>query len=420
MSQRKKVVVIGAGFGGINAANLLKTEDLDLTIIDKQNHHLFQPLLYQVAAGILSASEIATPIRKVIGKRENTFVRMEEVINVDRGKRKVITNENIYDYDYLIVATGSTYSYFGNDHWKKYTYSLKTLSDAIKLRNHIYYCFEKAISSNDKKTRTKLLTFVVVGGGPTGVEMAGIISEVCEKLCQEEMKLEFSDINIFLIEGLDKVLGPFDETLSDYALKALEDKGVKVKLNSIVKDLAEDYVQTDHFKIETQTIIWAAGVEAVGAPDILNKETERGRKIKVNENLNLEDDKRIFVIGDSSMFIQEGKVLPGLGSVAKQQGKHIAKQIKKLIQSKSIKAFRYKDFGTMATIGRNAAVADIFGIKLRGYCAWLIWGLVHIALLIDFRNRFGVFFSWAWAYFLNNIGSRNITLKFSTKDSFKG
>lgn len=420
MAERKKVIVIGAGFGGINVANILKTTNSDITIIDKQNHHLFQPLLYQVAAGVLSASEIATPIRAVIGKRENTFIRMEEVLKIDRDKKTVYTQHNEYTYDYLVVATGSTYSYFGNDHWKKHTYSLKTLSGAVKLRNQIYHCLEQAISTKDEELKRRSLNFVVVGGGPTGVEMAGVISESCEKLCQEEMKLKFEDINIYLIEGMDRVLGPFDEKLSAYALKALEKKGVKVKLKAMVKDIKDGYVETDEFKIETETIIWAAGVEAVGAPDILNKELERGRRIKVNEYLNLEDDDNVFVIGDCSMAMQDGKPLPGLGSVAKQQGIYVGKELKSILSGKGRKKkFQYHDLGTMATIGRNAAVADIFGIKLTGHIAWLLWGLVHIALLVDFRNRLGVFYSWVWAYLLNNIGSRNITLKFSREDSFK-
>lgn len=419
-SERKKIVIIGAGFGGLNAANILKNSDAEITIIDKQNHHLFQPLLYQVAAGILSASEIATPIRAVIGKKKNTFVRMEKVQKIDRDKKIVFTHNNEYNYDYLIVATGSTYSYFGNDHWKQFTYSLKTLSGAVKLRNQIYHCLEQAISTKDEDMKRKCLNFVVVGGGPTGVEMAGVIAEACEKLCQEEMKLNFEDINIYLIEGLDRVLAPFDPSLSAYALKALEKKGVKVKLKAMVKDIKEGYVETDSFKIDTQTIIWAAGVEAVGAPDILNRELERGRRIKVNEYLNLDDDDSVFVIGDCSMMLQDGKALPGLGSVAKQQGVYIGKELQKTLSGETrSKKFRYQDFGTMATIGRNAAVADIFGIKLKGYIAWLLWGLIHIALLVDFRNRIGVFSSWTWAYFLNNIGSRNITLKISKENSFK-
>jgi NADH dehydrogenase len=417
---KKKIIIVGAGFGGINVANILKKTNSEIYIIDKQNHHLFQPLLYQVAAGVLSASDIATPIRSVIGKRENTFIRMEEVVKIDKTGKKVFTRENEYLYDYLVVATGSTYSYFGNEQWKKYTYNLKTLSGAVKLRNQIYHSLELAISTKDTKLRSKCLNFVVVGGGPTGVEMAGVISEACEKLCQEEMKLDFKDINIYLIEGLDRVLGPFHPSLSEYALEALEKKGVKVRLKAMVKDIGDGYVETNEFRIETNTIIWAAGVEAVGAPDILNENLERGRKIMVNEYLNLDNDKNIFVIGDCSHLVQEGRPLPGLGSVAKQQGVYVGKELKKLIKGDNARnRFEYKDFGTMATIGRNAAVADIFGIKLKGFVAWLLWGLVHIALLVDFRNRIAVFSSWVWAYLLNNIGSRNITLKISKEDSFQ-
>lgn len=417
-SEKTKIVIIGAGFGGISAALSLKNSGAEITFIDKQNHHLFQPLLYQVAAGVLSASDIAAPIRSILGKSENLFVRMEEVQEIDRKNKVVKTHTNEYQYDYVIIATGSEYSYFGKDQWKPYTYTLKTLPGAVKLRNQIYHCLEQAIAEKDTKKREALLNFVVVGGGPTGVEMAGIIAESCEKLCQEEMKLSFDDINIHLIEGLDRVLAPFDPSLSQYALEELERKGVKVSLNSFVDDLNETMVKTKDFEIKTETIIWAAGVQGVAAPKILGLEPERGNKVVVNEFLNLADDESVFVIGDCATSFQDEKALPSLGSVANQQGKYLGKEIKKIMAGKERKAFVYKDLGTMATIGRDSAIAEIFGIRIRGFLAWVLWGAVHIALLVDFRNRTGVMVSWIWAYLLNNIGSRNITLKFSKEKSF--
>jgi NADH:ubiquinone reductase (H+-translocating) len=413
---KPKIVVVGAGFGGIYVAKGLIKSNAHVTIIDRQNHHLFQPLLYQVAGGILSAGSVATPIRAIIGKNPNTFVRMESVIEIDRVNKKVITDQdNEYDYDYLVLATGSTYDYFGNDAWKKHTFTLKTLKDAVNLRNKIYSSIEKALTTKDPVERERLLSFVVIGGGPTGVEMAGVIAEVTHKLTREELKLDFSDIHIYLIEAMDRVLGMYSKDQSEYAKKALEKIGVKVRLNSMVKNIEENIVETNEFTINAETIVWAAGVKAVGAPALLDDiPQQRNKRIKVNKHLQLVEDKSIFVLGDSSYFDENDRPLPGLGSVAKQQGEYLAQQLKSIADGKElIKEFSYKDLGIMATIGRNAAVANIANIELKGFLAWLLWGLVHILLLISFRNRLWVFGSWIWTYLLDSLEARNINSSYA-------
>jgi NADH dehydrogenase len=413
---KPKIVVIGAGFGGIYVSKGLIKSNAEITIIDRQNHHLFQPLLYQVAGGILSAGSVATPIRAIIGKNPNTFVRMESVIRIDRQNKKVFTDQdNSYNYDYLVLATGSTYDYFGNDSWKKYTYTLKTLKDAVNLRNKIYSSIEKALTTKDPEEKKKLLSFVVIGGGPTGVEMAGVIAEVTNKLTKEELKLEFSDINIYLIEAMDRVLGMYSEDQSKYAKESLEKIGVQVKLKSMVKNIEESVVETNEFTINASTIVWAAGVKAIGAPALLEDiPKQRNNRIKVNKFLQVEEDKSIFVLGDSSYFEDSGKALPGLGSVAKQQGEYLSKQLTSICAGKSFdKEFSYVDLGIMATIGRSAAVANIANIPMKGFLAWLLWGLVHILLLISFRNRLWVFTSWIWTYLLDSLEARNINASYA-------
>ena len=416
LKDKPKIVVIGAGFGGIYVAKGLIKSNAQITIIDRQNHHLFQPLLYQVAGGILSAGSVATPIRAIIGNNPNTFVRMESVIKVERENKKVITDQgNVYDYDYLVLATGSTYDYFGNDVWKKHTFTLKTLKDAVNLRNKIYSSIEKALTSRDADERKRLLSFVVIGGGPTGVEMAGVIAEVTKKLTKEELKLDFLDINIYLIEAMDRVLGMYSKDQSAYAKESLEKIGVQVKLNSMVKNIEENIVETNEFIINAETIVWAAGVKAVGAPALLaDIPQQRNKRIKVNEFLQVVEDKSIFVLGDSSYFEENDKALPGLGSVAKQQGEYLSKQLTAVVAGHNFdKKFSYKDFGIMATIGRNAAVANIANIEFKGFFAWLLWGLVHILLLISFRNRLWVFSSWIWTYLLDSLEARNINSSYA-------
>lgn len=411
-----KVVVVGAGFGGIYVAKGLIKSQAQVTIIDRQNHHLFQPLLYQVAGGILSAGSVATPIRAIIGKNPNTFVRMESVIKIDRENKKVFTDQdNEYEYDYLVLATGSTYDYFGNDAWKKHTYTLKTLKDAVNLRNKIYSSIEKALTTKDAEERKRLLSFVVIGGGPTGVEMAGVIAEVTQKLTKEELKLDFSDINIYLVEAMDRVLGMYSKDQSEYAKESLEKIGVQVKLNSMVQDISEHCVTTKEFTLDAHTIVWAAGVKAIGAPALLSDiPKQKNNRIKVNKFLQVEEDKNIFVLGDSSFLEADSGVLPGLGSVAKQQGEYLNKQLTAICAGEEFtKEFKYIDLGIMATIGKNAAVANVANLHMKGFLAWMLWGLVHILLLISFRNRLWVFSSWIWTYLLDSLEARNINASYA-------
>lgn len=411
--EQKKVVIIGAGFGGIYAAKALAKTDAHITILDKQNHHLFQPLLYQVAAGILSAGSIATPIRAIIGKNPNTFVRMEEVIEVDRVNKVVKTRENEYPYDQLIMGTGSTYDYFGNDHWKEHTFTLKTLKDAVSLRNHIFTNIEQAFITKDPEERKKLLSFVVIGGGPTGVETAGVIAEVTEQLTREEIKADFSEINIYIIEAMDRLLGPFDPELSEYTKASLEKLGVKVKLKSMVREVSHEFVRTDNEEFNVGTIVWAAGVKAIGAPALLSDiEKQRNNRVKVNDKLQLVEDPNIFLLGDCSFCLEGERPLPGLGSVAKQQGVYLGQQLKAILKGKEFnKPFKYSDLGVMATIGRAAAVAQFGSFKFTGFFAWLVWSLVHVMLLISFRNRFWVLTSWVMTLLHGSLEARNINNK---------
>ncbi len=412
MSHRKRVIIIGGGFGGIFATRKLANYDVDVLLIDKQNHHLFQPLLYQVAAGILSPENVAIPLRLVFAESDNITVRMEEVQNIDRSSQRVFTDYNEYDYDYLVIATGSTYNFFGNDHWQKDVFTLKTLGGALRLKNHIQTQLESSLITHDKEARKKMLSFAIVGAGPTGVEMAGIISEIAKQFAEEEKAINFEDITVYLIEAADRPLGPFSTYLSDYSLRALHQLGIQVKLNTMVKDIQPNVVKTSEGTIHANTIIWAAGVRGVGAVKLLNIEKPaRGNKIQVDEYLNLHDDDKVFVLGDTAEFMQDERPLPGLGSVAKQQGIYLGRTLRKLCAGKdksSLKPFKYDDLGTMAIIGKRAAVAELPMFHLKGSAAWILWGLVHLLLLIGFRNRAVVLFDWIWTYLFGNYSSRVI------------
>lgn len=412
MSQRKKVIIIGGGFGGIFTARKLANYDVDVLLIDKQNHHLFQPLLYQVAAGILSPENVAIPLRLVFADSKNVKVRMEEVLTVDRNSQKVITEHNEYIYDFLVIATGSTYNFFGKNEWERYVFTLKTLDGALKLRNHIQKQFEKAVVVSDIAAREKMLTFTIIGAGPTGVEMAGIISEIAKKFTQEEIGIKFQEIKVNLIEAAERSLAAFSTYSSDYSVQALHRLGIQVSFNTTVQDIQENYVKTSTGEIYSNTIIWAAGVLGVGAVKLLNTDKiARGNKVTVNQYLNLPDDDKVFIIGDTAEFMQNDRPLPGLGSVAKQQGIYLGRVLRKLIRAEKrseISPFKYQDHGIMAIIGKRAAVAELPLIHLQGLPAWILWGLVHLLLLIGFRNRAIVLFDWIWTYLAGNYSSRII------------
>ncbi|NBV99114.1 MAG: NAD(P)/FAD-dependent oxidoreductase [Proteobacteria bacterium] len=412
MGQRKKVIIIGGGFGGIFTARKLANHNIDVLLIDKQNHHLFQPLLYQVAAGILSPENVAIPLRLVFADNKNVKVRMEEVLSVDRSAQKVVTKENEYFYDFLVIATGSTYNFFGHSEWAKHVFTLKTLAGALKLKNHIQTQFERALISKDSAEKERLLTFAIVGAGPTGVEMAGIISEIAKKFTQEESAIKFQDIKVNLIETAERPLAAFSTYLSDYSVQVMHKLGIQVKLNTTVEEIQHNYIKTSEGEIHSNTIIWAAGVLGVGAANLLNiLKPARGNKVTVNEYLNLFDDDKVFVIGDTAELMQNDRPLPGLGSVAKQQGIYLGRALRKIVRGedrREIKPFKYEDYGIMAIIGKRAAVAELPLVHLQGAPAWILWGLVHLLLLIGFRNRAIVLFDWVWTYLAGNYSSRVI------------
>lgn len=407
---RKKVVIIGGGFGGLNAALALKKTDVDLTIVDKTNHHLFQPLLYQVATAALSPGDIAAPIRAVVNEQENTRVMMSNAEKIDRENKKVFLDDGELEFDYLIVATGSRHSYFGNDQWEKYAPGLKTITDALTIRENTLRSFETAEKLIDLKEIEKYMTFVIVGGGPTGVEMAGAIAEITKKTLLKD----FKNINplmtkIFLVEGSDRILSMYDEPLNDKALKSLEDLGVTVKLNKFVTGIDEEGVDIGGEFIKTRNVIWAAGNIASPLLKTLDTELDRNGRVIVEYDCSIKEDENIFVIGDAANFRENNKPLPGVAPVAIQQGRYVANLIKKNLTKAERKPFKYQDKGHMATIGRARAVMQSGKIKLYGIIAWFMWGVVHIMFLISYRNRYKVMSEWLWYYLTNKQGIRLIT-----------
>lgn len=411
---KPKVIIIGAGFGGLAAAKTLKNADVDILLIDKTNHHLFQPLLYQVATAALSPGDIAAPVRGILHTQKNVSIIMGEVVSIDKEKRKVkMHNGEEFDFDFLIVATGARHSYFGKDEWEKYAPGLKTISDALKIRERILLSFEKAERSNDPIEIDKYLTFVIVGGGPTGVEMAGAIAEISKKtMLKDFRKIDPSKTKIILVEGTDKLLNSFDQPLNSYTKNTLEKMGVIVKVGKFVKQISSDGVQVDDEFINTSNIIWAAGNTASPILKKLNTELDKAGRVIVESDCSIKGHQNIFVIGDAANFIDDkGKPLPGVAPVAEQQGKFVAKLIAYNKNEVNKKIFKYFDKGNLATIGRAKAVLQINNLKLSGFSAWLIWGFVHIAFLINFRKRYKVMTEWIWSYLTFKNDIRLITNK---------
>ncbi len=406
----KKVVIVGAGFGGLFCAKGLAGTDAHVTLIDKQNHHLFQPLLYQVATGFLGINDVALPIRSLFKRDKNVDVVMEEVHSIDAKGQKVTTGRHSYNYDYLVLATGAQYHFFGRDEWKANSGVLKSLNDAIGLRQRILASFEKAELETDEAERAKLLTYVVIGGGPTGVEMAGAIADVINYA----LKLEFRNIRpehttIMLIEAAPRILNTMSEEVSRYAREMLEKKGVKVKCQTTVKDILKGEVVTADDNIKSNIVLWAAGVRATPLAGWLGIEPDKRGAVVVNENLEVPSLPNVFILGDAATFMEKGKPLPAVASVAKQQGKYLAKFLRKKFKDKNYKKpFRYCNLGTMATIGRNAAVADFGNFTMKGWLAWMAWGAVHIYFLSGFRNRITVFLNWLWTYITFGMSARII------------
>lgn len=412
LPRQPHVVIIGAGFGGLQAAKKLTRAPVTLTVIDKSNHHLFQPLLYQVATAGLSPADIAMPIRSLVGRASNSEVLMAEVTGIDKKKREVILHEQRIPYDYLIVATGAAYHYFGHPEWERIAPGLKTVTDATMIRRKILVAFEKAEIETDPIRRRALLTFVIVGGGPTGVEMAGSIAELARTaLARDFRHINPASARIILIEAGPRILATFPEDLAQNAMRSLQRLGVEVRTGSRVQKIDEQGVELPSERIDSPTVIWAAGVIASPAHRWLEAGADRAGRIIVNPDLSLPGNPEIFVIGDTSTAKDEsGKQLPGTAPVAMQQGKYVAHLIRARVGGKTASdPFRYTDKGNMATIGRSAAIVDLRGLHLSGYIAWLAWLFVHIFYLIGFRNRVMVMLQWAWSYITFKRGARLIT-----------
>ncbi|UXN60305.1 NAD(P)/FAD-dependent oxidoreductase [Phyllobacterium zundukense] len=397
---KHRLVVVGGGFGGLEAVYNLRNVDIDITIIDQRNHHLFQPLLYQVATSTLATSEIAWPIRHLVRKYKNVKTLLGTVDNVDTAARTVSTADGeTIPYDTLVLATGARHAYFGHDDWEPYAPGLKTLEDATMIRRRILTAFEKAEREPDPARRMEYLTLVIIGGGPTGVEVAGTIADLARDTLKGDFRvIDPAEARVVLIEGGPRVLPAFSDDMSAYAKRALEKLGVTVHLGHPVTECHADGVEFGGQSLRAKTIIWAAGVQASPAAKWLNAPSDRAGRVVVKPDLTAPDRPEIFVIGDTATVPNGGKgTVPGIAPAAKQQGKHIAETIKaRLGGDQTPRPFVYRHAGDLATIGKRAAVTDFGWIKLKGYLAWWLWGLAHIYFLIGVRNRLAVALSWLW------------------------
>jgi NADH dehydrogenase len=414
---RPHVVIVGGGFGGLEAARGLRKAPVRVTLIDRTNYHLFQPLLYQVAMAGLSPADIAAPIRNLLRKQRNTTVLMGEVVGVDADARQVRLADSSLSYDYLILATGARHSYFGRDEWEPRAPGLKTLADATAIRRRILTAFELAEAEDDPARRAAQMTFVVVGGGPTGVEMAGALAELSRHSMAEDFRrIDPTATRIVLLEAGPRLLAAFPESLSAKAKTALERMGVEVRVGAKVEEVDEEGVTAQGERIPTGMVIWAAGVAASPAGKWLGAETDRAGRVKVGDDLSVPGHPEIFVIGDAALREQDGKPLPGVAQVAMQGGRYVAGVIRARVEGRPAPpAFRYRDKGNMATVGRAFAVVDFGRYRFSGFFAWLFWLLVHIYYLIDFENRLLVMTQWAWAYITYRRSARLIILDSDTR-----
>ena len=407
------VVVVGGGFGGLQLANDLKGAPVRITLIDRRNHHLFQPLLYQVATTLLATSEIAWPIRSFFRDRPEVTTLLAEVVGVDSEAHQVqLKGGQTIAYDTLVLATGATHAYFGHDEWEPVAPGLKTLEDATTIRRRVLLAFEQAELESDPAVRDALLTFTIVGAGPTGVELAGIISELARTTLPKEFRnIDTSKARIILVEAGPRVLAAFAEDLSAYALKALEALGVDVRFGKPVTSCSAEGVTIGDSFVPCRTIVWAAGVEASPAAKWLGIPADRAGRAVVDKELRAPGNEDIFVIGDTASVLREdGSPVPGIAPAAKQQGDYVAKVIKAKLAGKPAPGpFRYRHQGSLATIGKSAAIIDFGWIKLRGWLAWWVWGLAHIYFLIGTRWRIAVAWSWLWIYISRQHSARLIT-----------
>ncbi len=412
-NQISHVVIIGGGFGGLSAARALKSAPVRITLLDRANHHLFQPLLYQVAIAGLSPADIAAPIRSILSKQKNVTVLLGEAVNIDLDARVVELRDGELSYDYLIIATGGRTSYFGNDAWEKFAPGMKSLDDALEIRRRVLLSFELAEKESDPVKRQELMTFVVVGGGPTGVELAGAISELAQyALAKDFRSINPRDAKVILLEGGARILPSFAEDLSASAARQLSELGVQVRVNTLVKNIEEARVFLADETIHAATIIWGAGIQASTIANKINTPRDRAGRFILEPDLTLPGYKNVFAIGDTTSFThQTGKPLPGVSPVAIQMGSCAAENILHAMKGEAYKTFSYFDKGSMATIGRHAAIAEMGKIHLSGFIAWVAWLFIHLIFLIGFRNRAAALFNWVWSYFTYQRGARLITGK---------
>lgn len=405
------VVIVGGGFGGLYAARALRDLDVEVTLLDRRNHHVFQPLLYQVATAALSPGDIASPIRWILRRQKNVEVLLAEVRRVDVARRVLILDRGEMSYDFLILATGATHAYFGHDEWQVAAPGLKTLEDALEIRRRVLLAYEHAERESDPAKRAALLTFVVIGGGPTGAEMAGALAEISrQSLARNFRHFDPSSARIILIEAGPSILSTFPETLREAAAHDLQRLGVEVRTGRAVTGVSNGRVEVGSDSIAAATVLWAAGVAASPVGATLGVPTDRAGRVFVQPDLTIPGHRELFVIGDlASVPAPNGKPLPGVAQVAIQTGRHAAANIRRALAGQPYLPFVYKDLGNMATIGRASAIADFGWLRLKGWIAWLAWLFVHIMNLIGFRNRLVVLVQWAWAYFSYQRAIRLIT-----------
>jgi NADH dehydrogenase len=420
MGDAPRVVIVGGGFGGLNAARELARARVDVTLVDRRNHHLFQPLLYQVATAALNPSDIAMPIRRILRGQRNAEVLLAEARSVDLAAKEVFLDEGTAPYDYLIVATGARHSYFGREAWSQFAPGLKSIGDALEIRRRILSAFEFAEREKDASLREAWLTFVIVGAGPTGVELSGALCEIAQHaLARDFRHINPAQARVILLEGSERVLPPYTPELSEKARKQLARLGVDVRTGQKVTGIDAEGVVVGSERIATRTVLWAAGVAGSGFGRALGVPLDRAGRVTVRPDLSIAGHPEVFVVGDLASLIQDGAPVPAVAPAAMQEAKHAARNVLRAIRGEPTLPFRYKDKGSLATIGRSAAVADLGKIKLSGPLAWLAWLTLHLLFLVGFRNRLIVLFQWAWSFVSYDRGARLITgpLRRSTDES---
>jgi len=407
---RPRVVIIGGGFGGLEAARRLQRVPVRVIVVDRRNHHLFQPLLYQVATAALSPSDIAAPIRRVLRHQANAEVVLAEATGIDVAAKAVLLADGVLAFDYLILATGASHSYFGRDDWARFAPGLKSVEDALDIRRRILFAFEAAEREADPSRRAAWLRFVVVGAGPTGVELAGALTEIARHaLARDFRHIDPTQAHVILLEGTDQVLPSYDDGLSEKAREQLVRMGVDVRTGLMATEIDDHGVSLGPERIEARTVLWAAGVVASPLAKTLGVPLDRAGRVVVEPDLTIPGHGEVYVIGDLAHFEQEGSLVPGVAPAALQEARHAVANIGLSLENRPRLAFRYRDKGSLATIGRAAGVADLHAVKLSGWVAWVAWLSIHIFFLIGFRNRFVVLFGWAWSYFTYDRGARLIT-----------